>query len=160
MNEEEKITTTADTQPAAPKRRGRPRKVQPTAENNELPLQEKKEEIKNDNTPSETASAATVQESVSLIEKVKKDVRKSKKTAPEDTIQTIPETPQETTPQESIPQPETAAVPPADNSPAEPAPAVENHPHEDVQFNQNERKNNFRNDRFKNNNRNNNNKSK
>ena len=148
MNEEENITPpVTETAAPAPKRRGRPRKNPLPAENAELPLNA-------ENMPAAPAPApdepkVEAQEPVSLIEKVKKYMRKTKKTA---------ETPSE----EKTEVPTAAAsadAPAAENS--APATAPENTAavpaagaEENNQQNQ-ERKNNFRNDRYKNNNNNN-----
>ena len=91
MNEEEKNITAAPAETAAaPKRRGRPRKNPLPAETNELPLEnttkpaKAETEVKTEKTPAPAAPAQEVApahaESISLIEKVKKYVRKSKKT--------------------------------------------------------------------------------
>ena len=104
MNEEEKNITPITEAPAAPapKKRGRPRKNPLPAENNELPLQEKaaepkeKKAAKTVESKTEAPAAAEPNEPVSLIEKVRKYVRKPKKTetpAPAGQTENIAETP-------------------------------------------------------------------
>ncbi len=169
MNEEEKNITPIEEAPAAPapKKRGRPRKNPLPAENTELPLQEKSaasEEKKAKKTAEAEAAApasavSEPQESVSLIEKVRKYVRKSKKTetpAPEQTekaaelpkaaevVASANETVQNTQAAQIVQNAQTSEAP---------ADAVNN---SSAENNNNERKNNNYRDRFKNNRNNNN----
>ena len=157
MNEEEKIVAPAtENPPTAPKRRGRPRKNPLPAENAELPLTndvpspapaEKEEKIVPPVAVTPQADEKTeVHESVSLIEKVKKYVRKSKKTEPE------PEKTAETPAAQSEKTEAQPAVTEQTAAPATPAPAAEN---SNTENNQERKNNNFRNDRFRNNNNNN-----
>ena len=161
MNENE-MELPLDTPPAAPKRRGRPRKNPLPAENNELPLEnttkpaEAKPEVKTEKAPApaviaqEAAPAHT--ESISLIEKVKKYVRKSKKTE-------TPAEPEKTEAVEKKPEPQ-AEEKTAENTTTTP-PAPENtqpvNTAENTENNNNNRNNNNRNFRRNNNYNNNNN---
>ena len=157
MNEEEKNITAAPAETAAaPKRRGRPRKNPLPAETNELPLEnttkpaKAETEVKAEKTPAPAASAQEVApahaESISLIEKVKKYVRKSKKTeTPAEPVKT------ETVEKKPEPQAEEKA---AENTAATP-PVTENtqpvNNAENTENNNNNRNNNNRNFRRNNN---------
>ena len=153
MNEEEKNITTPPAEAAAPapKRRGRPRKNPLPAENGELPLENTKTPA---DTEIKTAEPSAPAESVSLIEKVRKYVRKSKKQEP-------PSEPEksETSEKKQEPQPaEKTAEIPAEKT-AAPAAAPENNQPAANTENQdnNNRNNNNRNYRNRNNYNNNNN---
>ena len=157
MNEEEKNITAAPAETAAaPKRRGRPRKNPLPAETNELPLEnttkpaKAETEVKTEKTPAPAAPAQEVApahaESISLIEKVKKYVRKSKKTE-------TPAEPVKTETVEKKPEPQTEEKA-AENTAATP-PAAENtqpvNNAENTENNNNNRNNNNRNFRRNNN---------